>query len=104
VCKTGRKEAIMSLAGKWKKVSSAPCDSRYPQEIEFYDRPRYLAKKGPGQGFIWWDAGDYEITGEGRVKLSVATDAQETYRFKLTGDLLTFTDDQGCQFQYRRVS
>lgn len=94
----------MSLAGKWKKVSTAQCDKAYPDEIEFLERPRYLAKKGPDQGFIWWDAGSYNIIGENEVKISDATDAQIQYRFSISDDILTFVDPQGCEFQYRRLS
>ena len=46
------KEKAMSLAGKWKMVSTTQCGNGYPDEIEFFARPRYLASKGPGQGFI----------------------------------------------------
>ena len=94
----------MSLVGKWKKVSTAQCDKAYPNEIEFFERPRYLAKKGPGQGFIYWDAGGYEVVGKNEVKISTATDAQILYRFSLSGDLLTFVDSDGCEFQYRLVA
>ena len=93
----------MSVSGKWQKVSMAQCDQQYPDEVEFFVRPRYLAKKGPGQGFIWWDAGTYEVVGEAQVKISTATDAQELYRFSISEDLLTFIDDKGCEFQYRRM-
>jgi hypothetical protein len=96
-------EAMMSLAGKWKKVSKAECDKGYPDEIEFFERPRYLAKKGPGQGFIWWDAGMYEIVKENEVKISDAADALVAYRFSISGDLLTFVDSNGCEFKYRRA-
>ena len=92
----------MTLAGKWKKTSTSQCDQRYPAEIEFFERPRYLGRKGPGQGFIWWDAGSYELLDENSVRLSVADDSQIVYRFALSGDALTFTDEEGCQFQYRR--
>ncbi len=94
----------MGLTGKWTKISNAPCDQIYPAEIEFFERPRYLGKKGPGQGFIWWDAGGYEVVGENEVRLSVATDAQTLYRFAISGDILTFVDNEGCEFQYRRSS
>ena len=43
------KEMSINLVGKWKKISTADCDASYPHEIEFFERPRYLARKGPGQ-------------------------------------------------------
>jgi hypothetical protein len=94
----------MNIAGKWKKSSAEQCADKYPDEIEFQERPRFLAKKGPNQRFIWWDAGSYEIVGSNQVKMSTATDEQVTYDIKLEGDLLKFTDKDGCTFTYRRVS
>ena len=93
---------MMKIAGKWRKLSSGQCDRKYPEEIEFFEGSRYLAKKGPDQGFIWWDAGTYEVVGE-EVKISTATDAQILYGFTLTADLLTFKDEEQCEFQYRRI-
>jgi hypothetical protein len=98
------KEKFMPLTGTWKKVSTTQCDQQYPAEIEFSEqRPRYLAKKGAGQGFICWDAGTYEVMGTDQVKISTATDAQILYRFSINGDTLTFTDPDGCEFKYRRA-
>jgi len=94
----------MSLTGKWKKISTTSCGDGYPDEIEFFERPRYLAKKGPHQSFVWWDAGGYEVVGQNQVEITIATDAPTLYRFSISGDLLTFVDDQGCEFQYRRVT
>ena len=94
----------ISLVGKWKKVSTADCDASYPHEIEFFERPRYLARKGPGQGFIWWDAGTYEVVDENQVKISTATDEQVLYRFSLSGDVVTFVDKSGCEFRYQRAT
>ena len=92
----------MGLVGKWTKTSTGQCDQIYPGEIEFFERPRYLGRKSPGQGFIWWDAGGYEVISENQVRLSVATDALTVYRFTISGDVLTFMDGEGCEFQYRR--
>src|SRR4029077_19566570 len=97
-------EMSISLVGKWKKVSTADCDASYPHEIEFFERPRYLARKGPGQGFISWDAGTYEVIDENQVKISTATDEQVLYRFSLSGDVVTFVDKSGCEFRYQRAT
>ena len=94
----------MKIEGKWKKVSAEQCAEQYPDEIEFYDRPRFLAKKGPNQRFIWWDAGSYEIVGDKEVKLSTATDEIVAYECDFEDDLLTFVDKAGCKFAYRRIS
>ena len=92
----------MSLAGSWRKIPSDPCDRLYPDEIEFKEAT-YLGKKGPEQGFIVWDAGIYEIVGPDEVKISIATDELVLYRFSISGDILTVTDREGCEFRYRRA-
>jgi hypothetical protein len=94
----------MNIAGTWKKASAEQCAEKYPDEIEFEERPRFLGRKGPNQRFIWWDVGGYEIIGNDRVKISTATDEQVIYKVKLEGDRLEFTDDEGCTFAYLRVS
>jgi hypothetical protein len=98
------KEMSASLTGKWRKLPTADCDAAYPDEIEFFARPRYLGKKGPRQGFITWDAGTYEVTGDNQVKISTATDEQVLYMFSIAGDVLTFVDKNGCEFRYQRAS
>jgi hypothetical protein len=97
------KEKQMGLVGKWKKVSTGKCDEAYPDEIEFFERPRYLGKKGPGQGFILWDAGGYKVMDNNQVKIEIATDEQVPYKFSISENILTFTDREGCEFRYRRV-
>lgn len=96
-------ERQMGLVGKWEKTSSSECDARYPERIEFFDRPRFLGEKGPGQSFIVWDAGGYQVLDKNQVKIQIATDEQVPYQFSVVGNILTFTDSEGCQFSYRRV-
>jgi hypothetical protein len=93
----------MTLTGTWRKISSQGCDRQYPDEIEFREAT-YLARKGPGQGFIIWDAGGYQIVGPDEVKIEIATDEQVPYRFSVGGDVVTFNDREGCEFRYRRVA
>ena len=96
-------EKQKSFAGKWKKISSIPCATRYPDNIEFFNAT-YLGKKGQsGQGFIIWDAGGYQVLQEDQVKIDIATDQQVLYKFSISQDILTFVDPTGCQFQYRKV-
>lgn len=98
-----REQMTAELIGVWKKTSSARCDAAYPDEIEFFERPRFLARKGPGQGFIVWDAGGYQVLAADQIQIQIATDEQVPYRFSLSGGVLTFTDQAGCQFSYRRI-
>ena len=94
----------MKIAGTWKKVTEESCAENYPDVIEFQERPRFLAKKGPSQRFIWWDAGSYEIIADDQVKMSTASDELVTYKTNLEGNVLTFTDQHGCTFSYQRIS
>lgn len=43
----------------------------------------------------------YEIVEPGQVKISIVTDELVPYRFSLSGDLLTFEDQDGCECHYR---
>jgi hypothetical protein len=83
------------------KTTTASCADQYPAELEF-SAATYRGRKGPGQRFIWWDAGGYEVVGDGQVKIDVATDQQVLYGFSLVGDVLTFTDERRCRFDYQR--
>jgi hypothetical protein len=92
------------LLGKWTKLSTEKCAEAYPDEIEFFEAT-YLGKKGrSGQRFIVWDAGGYEVTQAGRVKIAIATDELVPYAFSIAGNVLTFVDPEECRFEYRRVA
>ncbi|HWJ31413.1 MAG TPA: hypothetical protein VNR59_03655 [Gaiellaceae bacterium] len=92
----------MNLTGQWRKLETPDCASRYPDEIEFRDT-RFLARKGPEQGFVVWDVGGYEVLGENEVRVQIATDEQVVYEFTLEDGIVTFVDGDGCRFSYRRV-
>ena len=93
----------MDFKGRWRKDSQEPCSAQYPAEIAF-EEATYLGAKGPGQRFIVWDAGIYRVEGENRVLISIATDELVPYRYEAERDRVTFTDRDGCQFSYLRVS
>ena len=92
----------MRLVGRWTKLPNDACAERYPAEIEFREAT-YLARKGPGQGFIIWDAGMWELAGPDQMRIGTATDELVEYRYTLENDDLTFVDSAGCTFRYRRV-
>ena len=91
----------MSLVGHWTKLPGDACAERYPADIEFREAT-YLAHKGPGQGFLVWDAGMWDETGPDRVRIGTATDELVEYRYELAGDELRFVDPDGCAFGYQR--
>lgn len=91
-------------AGSWTKVSRSDCADRYPARLELREGGIYTGTNQQPGTFTQWDAGTYRVLGPGRVEISVANDALITYTFALEGDTLTFTDPDGCTFEYRRTS
>jgi hypothetical protein len=89
------------LLGVWRKTTSDACAQAYPDEIEFFEH-RFLGRKGPGQGFVRWDVGGYEVSRPGEVLLATATDERVAYGFSLKGDELMFVDPEGCRVTYAR--
>ena len=90
-----------ALRGRWKRVTQSPCETQYPLTLELREAT-FLGGKGPGQRFIVWDAGQYEIVDASHIKLQTASDELVVYQFHLSGDTVTFRDPSNCQFQYRR--
>lgn len=91
------------LLGIWRKTTTESCAREYPDEIEFFER-RFLGRKGPGQGFVRWDVGGYEVSGPGEIHVATATDERVAYRFSLEPDELTFVDPEGCRVTYARAA
>lgn len=97
-------ESQKSLVGIWKKLTTTKCSEIYPDDLEFTKRGTYVGKKRQGAGeFTWWDSGEYEVLTENQVKISTANDAEIIYRFSIFGNVLTFVDEDGCEFQYHGV-
>ena len=93
----------MDLAGRWRKVSSAACAAAYPQEARPGGRrPVHRLEQGPSDHHPIWDRGGWQETGPGRVRISLANDAEREYEVSLDGDVLTFVDADGCRFEYAR--
>jgi hypothetical protein len=63
-----------------------------------------VASKAPGQRFIVWDAGIYRVEDEGQALISTATDELVPYSFAIEGESIRFTDRQGCEFSYHRLT
>jgi hypothetical protein len=91
------------LIGSWRKVDTPECAEGYPEFVTFYVGT-YRGTPGDRQGFIWWDAGTYRLEDGKRIVLSVATDALVSYDVRHEGDVLEFTDPDGCRFSYQRIS
>lgn len=90
--------------GMWTKVSRSACADQYPARLELRNDGIYTGTGERPGAFTQWDAGTYRVSGPGRVEISVANDALITYSFAIDGDTLRFTDPDGCEFVYRRVT
>lgn len=73
----------------------------FPGEIEFTGI-RYAARKAPGQGFIVWDVGTFELAG-GVLTMTLANDASASYSVEIVRDSLTITGESGRPIRYLRV-
>ena len=93
-----------SLVGSWEKQEGSPCAAAYPDQIEFLERPRFSATRGPEQRFIWWDVGRYEVVAKNQIRIQTASDEFVQYGFSISGKALTFVDPNGCEFRYRRAT
>jgi len=77
---------------------SISCDLVYPDSIEFFKDGTYS-----GQFGSMWGGGNYAVLDNGRIKLDTMQGGISAYNFSISGNILTFTDDSGCTFQYQRV-
>lgn len=90
------------IVGHWGRAQTEPCAESYPDELEFRTEGIYLGRAGPGQGFVHWGGGDYEVVATDRIKLQDQTDMMVEYRLAADADRLRFTAPDGCEIAYRR--
>jgi hypothetical protein len=91
------------LVGVWRKTTTDACAQAYPDEIEFFEH-RFLARKGPGQEFLRWDVGGYQVTGVEEIRMSTASDERVVYGFGVEAGELWFRDPDGCRVAYARAT
>lgn len=100
------REPAAGLVGRWEKSGTDVCAAKYPQTLEFA-AGTFRGTRGPGQGFVWWDAGIWRIETDNKVApqlvLTTASDELVSYAVTLRGDSFEVSDDQGCRFTYRRA-
>ena len=90
-----------TLVGSWRKITTSACANKYPEKISFAVGT-YSGTRGPGQPFVWWDAGIYRVEDETTLVLGTATDELVAYKIQLSTDRLDVTDADGCRFSYQR--
>jgi hypothetical protein len=84
------------LVGQWNKLQGAPCGVVYPSKVEFFGDGTYVG------AIPNWNGGKYQLVDNNRVKLDTLT-GPGVYEFKISGDALTFRNDENCEFKYRRA-
>ncbi|GAB3271373.1 hypothetical protein GCM10027347_42600 [Larkinella harenae] len=90
------------LIGAWEKVSPVECSKGYPDMIEFGQDGIYQSQSEATAVVMAWDAGTYEVDRQ-IVKIANAQEISKSYRFVIKNEIVTFEDDQGCKFPYRRM-
>lgn len=108
---TGHDES--PLTGRWRRVTKLPPLAKteaipfgqdpalFPEVIEF-SGARYRASKAPGQTFIVWDVGSYQLEG-GELSITLANDAFARYPIELAPNEFTVVDATGHRTTYRRA-
>ncbi|MFC5408549.1 hypothetical protein ACFPMF_04475 [Larkinella bovis] len=91
-----------ALVGAWQKVSPMECSRSYPDVIEFSSSGIYQTQSEASAVPLVWDSGPYTVDRQ-IVKISNARDVAKEYRFVIKNGIVTFEDDQGCRFPYRRM-
>jgi hypothetical protein len=77
---------------------STSCDLFYPNSVEFFKDGTYAGQLG-----YMWGGGNYNVVENGRITLDTMGGGMAAYNFSVSGNMLIFTDDAGCTFQYQRV-
>jgi hypothetical protein len=84
------------VIGRWQKVTTQDCAITYPAKLESFGDGTYVGDL-PN-----WNGGRYSIIDGNRIKLDTLT-GPGVYEIELSRDRLTFKNDSGCIFQYRRL-
>lgn len=91
-----------SLEGRWRKLTTDAALDEYPAEITFA-ADTYLARRGPEQKMIWWDAGIYRVQEPASLVLSTATDEMVTYAMQRKGNRLMIEIPDLGTVRYERM-
>ncbi|MDP9316924.1 MAG: hypothetical protein M3R24_39725 [Chloroflexota bacterium] len=91
------------LAGTWQRVTNTSCAAPYPTTLEFQANGIYHGSIADGS-FSLWDVGVYRLEHGDRITITLANDAEAGYGLRMSDQTLTFTDNNGCTFTYRRAA
>jgi hypothetical protein len=99
-----RTSFMTKLTGHWEKITVSACSRIYPDSIEFRNDGLYFAKNNSENPMIIWDAGNFRVEAPGKIRITLANDAGESYRFFLSDTILSFIDSKNCEFEYKKVN
>jgi hypothetical protein len=89
------------IVGTWTREE--PDEAPYPDELTFEVDGIYSGKKAPGSLVASkLDVGVFERISETSIRMSTATDRDETFALDAAPDLLKLVDEQGKKLSYRR--
>ncbi len=91
------------IVGTW--IRQEPDAAPYPDEITFDPDGIYSGKKAPGSGVeSKLDAGVFDRIDKTSIRLSTATDRDETFALDVSEDDLKLVDEEGKELSYKRKS
>jgi hypothetical protein len=96
----------VDLSGTWRKSAGTEGELSYPDVLDLTTTiprgGRYMGRKGrPEQGFLVWDAGSWRLTDDGRIEISTATDAIDSWPVVISDDEMQI-HAADCVLTYRR--
>jgi len=89
------------IVGTW--IREERDDAPYPDELTFEVDGIFSGKKAPGSSVASkLDVGVFERVSETSIRMSTATDRDETFSLDAAADKLKLVDEKGKQLSYRR--
>jgi hypothetical protein len=92
-----------AFVGQWQRITQNQACRQYPQSIDFRVNGQYFGVPAEEGEYTCWDVGTFVVVGPTEVKISTANDAIIPYQCAISGDTLTFTDENGVEIRYRRT-
>jgi hypothetical protein len=94
-------EPAADIVGTW--IREERDEAPYPDELTFEADGIYRGRKAPGSPIASkLDVGVFDRTDETSIRMSTATDRNETFSLDVSTDQLKLVDEQGKELSYKR--
>lgn len=94
-------DPAVDIVGTWVRQESD--EAPYPDEITFDPDGIYSGKKAPGSPVASkLDVGVFDRLDETSIRMSTATDRDETFALDVSADDLKLVDEEGKELSYKR--